>query len=145
MSTIKHSAALEPSRPQAPLRMDGRIGVSGNLTAIEIDQDEPSERATNEKAKIEPNVAEPSRRNARTQPDREYVDLARTFAIVPIPPTDDDPAHAVWLVNLDEKGEIDLGPGEFVFARTTTREAALNYAMKLSDMLKLRVLEIAKA
>jgi hypothetical protein len=77
--------------------------------------------------------------------DRKYLELARTFAIVIISPNyDDDAAHAVWLVSLDEKGDIDLGPEEFVLAKTTTRNAALNYAMKLSNLLKLRVLEIAK-
>lgn len=75
--------------------------------------------------------------------DRKYLELARTFAIVIIRP-DDDAAYAIWLMNLNEKGEIDFGSEEFVLAQTATRDAALNYAMKLADLLKLRVLEIAK-
>jgi hypothetical protein len=47
-------------------------------------------------------------------------------------------------MNLDETGEIDFDQEEFVLAQATTRDGALNYAMKLSSMLKLRVLEIAK-
>ncbi len=76
--------------------------------------------------------------------DRKYLELARTFAIVIITLNDDDPVRDVWLMQLDEKGEIDFDHEEFVLAQTTTRDAALNYAMKLSNLLKLRVLEIAK-
>jgi hypothetical protein len=76
--------------------------------------------------------------------DRKYLELADTFAIVIIAPNDDDTRRDVWLMQLDEKGEIDFDHEEFVLAQTTTRDAALNYAMKLAGMLKLRVLEIAK-
>ncbi len=75
---------------------------------------------------------------------REYLQVERTFAIV-IVSTDDDPAYAVCLMNLDAKGEIDLDHEEFVLAQTATRDAALNYSMKLSNLLRLRVLEITKA
>jgi hypothetical protein len=74
---------------------------------------------------------------------RQSRELARTFAIVIIPPNADQ-AHGVWLMNLDEKGEIDFSLEEFVLAQTATRDAALNYAMGLANLMKLRVLEIAK-
>jgi hypothetical protein len=75
--------------------------------------------------------------------DRKYLELARTFAIVITPPNDDNPTPAVWLMNLNEKGEIDFDLEEFVLSYTTTRDAAINYAMNLAKLLKLRVLEIA--
>lgn len=117
--------------------------ISGNLTAIEVDLDETRDRATDGKVKTETSAAHQSRSDAARY-DRKYLELTRTFVIVIISPGDDDRAYAVWLMNQDEKGEIDFDHEEFVLALTTTRDAALNYAMKLATLLKLRVLEIAK-
>ena len=119
--------------------------ISDNLTAIEVDLEQSRGRAKDEKGKDQASVGQPSRQTMEPRKhSRKYQELARAFAIVIVAANVDDPVHSVMLLQLDEKGAIDFNHEEFVLAKTTTRDAALNYAMKLTNMLKLRVLEIAK-
>ena len=71
--------------------------------------------------------------------------LRNTFAILIIPPDHNpDNLYGVWLMRLNARGEPDFEQEEFVLARTTTLDAANNYAKKLADLLQLDVFGIQK-
>ena len=64
-----------------------------------------------------------------------------TLAIVILPQEKGDLTFKVCLMELDRGGEIDWDARKFILTRTAGLDGAKNYAMSLSDILKLKVLQ----
>lgn len=69
--------------------------------------------------------------------------LGESLAIVITVP-DEDGIREVWLMHLTEAAELDFDHEPFVLARTRTYEDAAEYARKLADILRLKVMAIEK-
>jgi hypothetical protein len=63
----------------------------------------------------------------------------RLLAIVMCPP--DESGYPVYLMKLDDQGELDFNEGWFELTHKATRDDQLIYATRLADKLKLKVVD----